>query len=169
MGGVGKALGTVRAGIRSSVPSARGRRVAEAVGVPQCKRLRVGLQSERVSVAKRSDPPRVIDWASPTPIISGSPLRFTRGGLGLNLRRTPLTQVLAQHSVLIGVLVFRLLVQERESTFIPFIARLVRSKTRLEAGRICASAAASWTRAAGAICLQTLQTRPPTLGGIQPW
>lgn len=167
MGGVGKTLGAVRAGIRPSVPSARGRRVAEAVGVPQCKRLRIGLWSERVSVAKRSDPPCGIDRASPTPIISGSPLCFVGGGL--NLLRTPLTQVLALHTVLIGALVFRLLVQERESAIVPFVARLVRAKTRLEAGGICASAAARWTRAAGAICLQTLENRHPTLGGIQPW
>lgn len=141
--------------------------MAEAVCVPQCKRLRIGLWSERVSVAKRSEPPCGIDRASPTAIISGSPLRFTGGGL--NLLRNPLTQVLTLHSVLIGALVFRLLVQERESAIIPFIACLVRAKTRLEAGWICASATASWTRAAGAICLQTLETRHATLGGIQPW
>lgn len=166
MGGVGKTLGTVRAGIWPSVPPARGCRVAEAVCVPQCMQLRIGLRSERVSVAKRSDPPCGIHRASPTPIVSGSPLCFT--GRGWSLLRAPLTQVLALHSVLIGALVFRLLVQERESAIIPFVARLIRAKTRLEAGRICARAAASWTRAAGAICLQAFETRHPTLGGIQP-
>lgn len=108
----------------------------------------------------------MIDGASPTPVVSGSPLGFSRGGLGLNLPGPPLPPALALHRVLVGVVVFRFLVQEREGAVVIFVAGLVGDKTRSEAGRVCAGAAASWTGAAGAVRLQVLQTgRPTSCGG----
>lgn len=86
----------------------------------------------------------------------------------MNLASPPLPDSLALHRILIGVLVLRLLVQERERAIVIFIAGLVRAKTRSEAGCVCSRAAASWTGAASAISLQVVQTGHPTSGSVQP-
>ncbi|TNN77699.1 hypothetical protein EYF80_011997 [Liparis tanakae] len=57
VGGVGETLGAVRAGVRSAVPSAGSRRVAQRVCVSQREQLGVGLRSQRVSIAEGREPP----------------------------------------------------------------------------------------------------------------
>lgn len=163
VGRVGEALGAVRAGVRPSAPSAGSGGVAQGVGVSQC----VGLWSERVSAAKSSEPPRVIDGASPSPVISGPPRGFSGGGWKLNLPSPPRPPAVALRRVLIGVVVFRLLVQVREgaAVVVVFVAGLVRDETRSEAGPVRAGAAAGRTGADGAVHLQVLQAGHPASCG----
>lgn len=112
---------------------------------------------------KRCDPASVTDGAPPTPVVSLSPRQLTRGGLQLDLPRSPLPHVLALQWVVVGFVVLRFLIQKRESALF-FITGLIRTKIRLEAG-FSVSATVSWIRAVGAICLQTGH---PTVGSVQP-
>lgn len=142
---VGETLGAVRARIRPSTAPTRGREVAQVVSVSQGERLQSGLRSEGISAAKRSDALYVTDQDFPTAVVSGPPLRFARRGLCFNLSRLSLPQALSLHRVLIGVLVLRLLLQERERDFIFFVGIFVRSKTGLKAGGFCVATFVSWS------------------------
>lgn len=84
----------------------------------------------------------------------------------MNLPHSPLPHILAIRWVVVGVLVLRFLVQKRERT-VCFITGLIRTKIGLEGG-FSVSDVVRWIRAAGAICLQILQTGDPTVGSIQP-
>lgn len=142
---VGETLGAVWARVRPSAAPARGRQVAQVVSVSQGERLQSGLRSERVSVAKRSDALYVADQDFPTPVVSGPPLRFARRGLGFHLPRLSLPEALSLHRVLVGVLVLRLLLQERERDVVFFIGVFIGPKTRLKAGGFCVAAFVSWS------------------------